>query len=423
MGADVLGRNWVCLADGRSYWAGDLTGDSSGTVAYNFRDAVLKGSENIRLNGGGTFPIPGSPPDIRSIIGTAQLDTSLGQGAVAIGTPYGFFSNQAPFDRTTWSNVTTPLQSISLISYGPVGQDSTVGANGDTMFRAPDGVRSLIMGRRDFDVWGNVPQSIEVSPVLNADNRALLPWASAVVFDNRMLLTASPIQVANGVYHTQFVVLNFDPLSSIAGKDPSVWEGTWTPPAGVTILKVVKGTFQSVERAFIFSLNLTTNNIELWEINYDPSFTPPVSVSQDNQTVPVTWEFVSPNMFQEADVRERVFKAMEDSELSVEDLIGSVTFAAYYKPDQYPAWVPWFKWTETAIPGVTPNYRPRMGLGRPATTPLGDASTGRQLNAGYTFQMRLVVTGYCIIKAWRFKAVELPEPKFAPPNQTGTQVF
>jgi hypothetical protein len=64
-----------------------------------------------------------------------------------------------------------------------------------------------------------------------------------------------------------------------------------------------------------------------------------------------------------------------------------------------------------------------MGLGRPATTPLGDASTGRQLNAGYTFQTRLVITGYCIIKAWRFKAVELPEPKFAPPNQTGTQVF
>ena len=61
-----------------------------------------------------------------------------------------------------------------------LNQNGTVLANGDALFRSVDGLRSLILARRDFDTWGNVPQSREVQPTLDADNSSLLNWEAPV---------------------------------------------------------------------------------------------------------------------------------------------------------------------------------------------------------------------------------------------------
>jgi hypothetical protein len=105
MGVYAMSRNWMCLPDGKQFLASDLVGGSSGTVANNFRDAVLKISENTYLAGGGNFTIPGSFGEIRAMSFAAQLDASLGQGPILIFTPNHVFTCQSPL-CTIWQDRT-----------------------------------------------------------------------------------------------------------------------------------------------------------------------------------------------------------------------------------------------------------------------------------------------------------------------------
>lgn len=411
MGAYGMGRVWECLTDGKQFVAGDLVGGSSGTAANNYRDAVLYVTENTQLASGGTFTVPGSVGDIRAMIFTATLDVSLGQGPLQIFTPDRVFSCQTPTDRTAWQGLTNPIVTQSLISSGALGQESTKNANSDTIFRSTRGVESLILARREANTWGNTPISLEMDRVYVEDTPGLLPYGTATVFDNRHLMSAAPASDPNlGVYHRGLVALNFDPVASLGGKSPSVYDGLWT---GLNILQVVTGMFNGVERTFVFALNLTTSGIELWELQKtgDAYF--------DNGNVPIVWSFESPTLnFGVADPRQRQLMRLIDGEIYVDSLIGRVDFQAFYRPDRYPCWVPWFEWSECSnneITGDMPQFRPRMGMGEPSGK-VCDASTSRPLREGYDFQFRLVVSGQCRFLGARFKAITLPEPMFAKPQ-------
>lgn len=405
MGAYGRGRNWVSLAGGRDFLAGDIIGGSSGTSVEKFRDAVLNVTENSYLNGGGTFPVPGSSGDIQGMIFQARLDVSQGHGPLAVLTPDSVFSCDAPVDRSSWAAVTNPILTESLIANGGQGQWSTVNANGDVIFRSLDGIRSQILGQRDFEKWGNTPMSNEVNHILSADDSSLLRYSSAVVFDNRLLMTATPTAVAShGVYHSKLIALNFDPISNLQGKLPSVYDGVWT---GLNVLQLVKGMFSGVERCYAFCLN--SNKIEVWEIRKS------VEANYDGTSTAIEWYFDSASLdFGETDPRTRRRKGLANGEIQVDNFIGPVTFSAYYKPDQYPTWTLWRTWTEAAA-GGDPGFRPRMGLGEPSATDV-DTVNGRPLREGYTFQFRLVVSGHCRFLGARFKAVAVPETEFAPPN-------
>lgn len=424
-GAYWRGRIWMALTDGIQFIAGDIVGGPSGTLAENFRDAILKISENTYLAGGGNFRVPGSVGKIQAIVPTATLDASLGQGSLAILTPTIVFSVNASADRLTWSSMQNPILTESLLANGGQGQNSTVPANGDTIFRSIDGVRSLILGRRDFDTWGNVPISREMNRILPLDVIKLLPFGSAIVLENRLLMTASPIALADrGVYHAGLVVINFDPISSMGGKAPSVWDGLWT---GLNTLQLVKGYFDSIERGFAFHMNTQAGNkIQIWEVMptppdiSNPTAVPTIDQIYDNSVNPVVMLFEAPELnFGEKDRRQRTYKALVDGEIEVDQIWGRVDFQAFYKPDQYPCWIPWHNWSECAT--MSPNgqlqFRPRMGLGCPNGT-LCDTTTNRPLREGYTFQFKLIVQGHCVFKGARFRATVRSEPKFAPPNCT-----
>lgn len=406
MGAYGMGRNWVCLPDGKQFIASDIVGGSSGSVAENYRDAVLKVTENLYLSGGGNFTVPGSIGSIQSMAFSATLDSSLGQGPLQVFTDTHVFSCNAPVERTKWQDINNPILTESLISNGAKGQNSTVLANGDIIFRSIDGIRSLILARREFDTWGNTPISIEVDPILRADDPGLLRFGSAIVFDNRLLMTTHPVKVAFGVYHTGIIPLNFDPVSSLRGKLPSVYDaGIWT---GLNVLQLIVGDFDGVERAFAIVLN-TSNEIEIWEILKDGN--------HDETNTPIVWDFASASLkFGQDDPRQRDLLRLQDGEIYVDKLVGTVRFEAFYKPDQYPCWVSWFSWTECQTSDASdskPGFRPRMGLGEPSGYPC-DENVNRPLRECYTMQFRLVVRGHCRFLGARFKASTIPQPEFAP---------
>jgi len=406
-GAYGMGRNVMALADGKQFVISDLVGGSSGTQANNYRDAVLAVTENALLAGGGYFTVPGAVGEIQAIRFTATLDVSLGQGPCQIFTPTTVFSVNVPVDRTIWQSLTNPILTESLISNGGVSQNATVLANGDVIFRSiGKTIRSLILARREFATWGNVPISEEMTRALDGDNTELLQYSSAAVFNDRLLMTASPSETDHGVMHQGLIALNFDPLSNLRGKLPAVYDGLWT---GLNVLQLVCDKFNAPsERCFSISLNVPEDKIELYEILQDDA------QLYDNNTVAIVWWFESGSLnFGQRDPRLRELLKLTDGEIYIDELEGQVDFRAYYKPDQYPCWTLWAQWSECASTDSTQvQFRPRMGLGTPDPA-VCDASTNRPMREGYTFQFKLLVQGKCRFLGARFRAVTIPQQKFA----------
>lgn len=412
MGAYGLGRNVMCLADGKRFIYGDIVGGSSGQKALNFRDAVLNVTENAFLVGGGFFSVPGSIGDIRAMLFTSTLDVALGQGPLQVFTATKVFSCAVPTDRLTWQNLQNPILTESLIGNGAQGQNSTLSCNSDTYFRSVDGIRSLILARREFSTgWGNTPQSREVQRLLDPDAQNLLQFGSGIYFDNRLLMTIKPTSTENGVYHQGLVALNFDPVSSLRGKLPSIYDGAWT---GLNIMDMFTGEFSAVQRAYAFNFNTSLAEIELWEILTSAQ----TELIADNGQNPITMAMESSTRFGEEDRQptDRSFKRLTNGEIAISDLQGRVDFEVYYKPDDWPCWVLWHSWSECAkmdVENGKPQFRPRMGLGTPSGTPC-DESTNRPLREAFSFQFKLVITGHCTFVGAKFCSVVIPKPKFAP---------
>lgn len=426
MGAYGRGRVWMSLANGKDFVAGDIVGGPSGTKALNFRDAVLNITENAFLVGGGNFTVPGSIGDIRAMIFTAQLDAALGQGPLMVFTPSHVFSCNAPVDRLTWQNLTNPILTEAAIGNGGLGQDSTFLVNSDTIYRSVDGIRSLILASQDFNTWVRTPISNEVERVLNRDNQALLAFGQGGFFDNRILMSAAPISTPQGVYHKALVALNTDLITTVREKKPPAYDGEWP---GMNVMGLAVGEFLQVERCFQFVFNPVLTTLELWELMpssasdvENQGVTPIVGDLIAGTPTAIEWWFESPTLFREQNPAQRTFKQLVNGEIFVDKLVGRVDFEAFWKPDQYPCWVPWFSWSECAVQNTgvptdntKPQFRPRMGMGTPPSTPC-DPSTNRPLVQGFTFQFKLVVTGQCEFIGARFAATTLPSPTFAPPN-------
>jgi hypothetical protein len=406
MGAYGLGRIWEVLTDGQSFLAGDIVNGSTGTPAFNRRDAVLHVTENNILAGGGNFRVPTSGEEIRAMIFSSNLDASLGQGPVLLFTKSKVFSCDASPDRTTWQTATQPILTQALISNGAEGQNSTLIVNGDTLFRSLDGIRSLIMARRDFDVWGNVPQSFEVEPTLALDDESLLQFGSGILFDNRVLMTASPQRSIYGIYHSKLIALNLDELSSLRGKAPAVYDGVWD---GLNVLQIITGEFGGVQRAFAFCTSSDVSKIELWEVLVTGAAT------TDEGDTPIVWELESAALgFNEDKAKREDFRLL-DGELRIDELFSDVTFETFYKPDQHPVWQAWHSWTERFKgQDVDPGFRSGLGLGEPDDKVFdkSDDSPMRELN---TMQFRLRITGACRLLQARFKATTIPAVDFNPP--------
>jgi len=348
------------------------------------------------------------------------LDASLGQGPVQILTPEIVFSCNAPTTTADWATVTNPIVTVSQVESGGLSQYSTVVAKGDLWYRGTVGIWSLILGRRDFATWGNVPMSREVSDVLKKDDTALLQYSSAVVFDNRLLMTVSPVFTQHGVLHRGWVALNFDLISSLRGKAPTVWESVGT---GISVLQFVKGRFNDVERCFAFVLN-AAQEIEFWEILNSET-----DVIEDNDQTPIIWSIETAALdFRNADQNRLGLNRLEDGEGYFYDVKGRVDVTVYWRADEYPCWNLWTRFSLCAalascgidpltgcsrINNVPPQIRDPIGFGKPEGS--CDEINDRPLTDGKRIQFRFVIQGHMKYFGSRFMSSIVPEPKFAKP--------
>lgn len=413
MGAYGMGRNWMCLPDGRSFIASDIVGSTeSGSLQYQFRDAVLNVRENSFLYGGGVFVIPGQLGDITSMTFTANLDTSLGQGPLQVGTASTVFSCQAPVDRTTWQNLTNPILTESLKGRGPLGQYGTLNVNSDTLFRSQDGLSSLVLARREFQSssWGNVPISREMQRVIDQDTKALLGSSTATQFDNRFLVGCFPVQGPFGVYHRGIISLNLDPVSTLRGKVDSIYDGLWT---GLNVFQFCSGSFLGTYRTFAFCFDSADTRIELFEIL-------PTAIENlyDNDSIAITWSFETAPLFRSVKGKGQFDQVrLIDGEMYLSDIRGPVFVQVWYRPEFSECWTPWHNFNICADNPLSTDpkqYRTAIGLGKPDIT-VCDPTNNRPYAVGNNFQLRFQITGSCRFMGVLCKAVAEPAPQFLPP--------
>jgi len=407
----AMGRLAVTLPDRQSFRIGDLVFGPSGSVGNNYRDAILYFTENNFLNEGGdliarVFGAPSAYGPITCMKAVAMENTQLGQGPMIIGTPNVMFTAQLPFDRTTWKNLANPLLTVNPI-IGPISQDGTVLINADLWYRSLDGIRSYIIGLRDFNAgWGNTPQSAEVNETLSYDTENLLEFGSGVLFDNRLMHTVSPAQSPHGVWHRGLAVVDFNLISRLTSSANPAWEGIWT---GLRILKIITGLVNQKPHCFVWALS-DADTIELWEMD--------LQRRHDGNNTPIVRSMDLPS-YNCGDGF--AMKRLDTGELFIDEVRGDFSINVLYRSDQNPCWQPWDSFsscaadrdcsvgTPTCRPpsNSQPQFRSKLKLHTPADA--FDKINQRMYRTGYEFQPRLECTGDFDIKQLRIGAFSEPE--------------
>lgn len=414
----ALGRMTVVLPDRRSFVAGNLVGSTEGgTPGYNFRDSIISFTENNYLNGGGVFSVP---QRINAVQELATIDTTLNQGPIQLFTSSGAYSANYPFLREEWFEITYPLVTGSLLSRGALSQNSTINVNNDIWFRAYDGIRSFWVARRDSQSWANLPLSFEVERILRYDTRGLLEYSSATLFDNRLLMTCSPLSVPErGVVHRGLVALDFQGASNLKQDGKPSYDGLWT---GLRIFQILTIEVQGEENCFIFALD-PEDKISLYQLTLRELFDNYGLTSQQR----IQWSIETPS-YSWGEVITSVVRTQKElvgGDISISQLQGNVDFTVKWRPNKLPNWQNWMAWQECATQECaslfceTPNalqYRDPILLSKPAQNTCDPSNKINQTSIGYTFQAKISVEGPAQIDSFRIQAEPKDTPKLKIPS-------
>lgn len=396
----LMGRLWY--AQGRNYSAGDIVKGASGTLAYNFLDAVLNVTENPLVLGGDGFAVPTQAGTITALSSNANLDTTLGQGVLFVFTQSAVYSLNVPVTRTAWiaaTNANQPLQTVALLD-GTAGDRSIVSVNGDLYFQTKRGhILSLMAARRYFGQPANLPLSSQEQRIINFNDDELLEFGCGIEFDNRLLQTALPINSPQGVVHSALMPLDFAPISRFGEELTPTWEGHYEGP---DILQMFTAQFGTKTRAFAVVVSRIDQGIELWELTESEKF------DVDDKRIKWQIEFPAFTWGEEFAVKKLIA-----AELWVDRVFGEVVFTLEYRPDGDTCWHPWRKWKicsprnscETVdnpicypITPFDPSYRHPMITPKP---PPGCATASkRPLDQAYQFQPRLTIEGSCRLRGF-----------------------
>lgn len=419
-----MGRIWIGQWNGqrRQYAAGDIVQNfTSGTAPYNYRDSVLKVTENPLAIGGDGFTVPSSAGDIRAINHAASLDTALGDGPLFVFTRKAVYKTVVPVTRANWIAADAnhqPIQTLAQKINGTYSDRSVVPMSGDLFYQSPDGIRSLMLAIRYFNQWGNTPISNNEERALQFNDRSLMRFSSGMEFDNRLWQTALPVQKSAGVVFPSVLPLDFDLVSSLDEKFPPAWEGMYE---GLDFLQLWSGDFGGLQRAFGATISRHTGQIEIWEMFTGRRFDAGTDLDGNNHRIQwlvefpgYTWAEHFPSSRGEIEL-----KTLDGGELWIDKLFGTVEIEVYYRVDADPCWQLWFTTSICAAktscedvnnPVCYPEQPYREGYKFPVTFPKPPLPTcetmnKRPMNIGYVFQIKVLLKGWCRIRGLVLHAI------------------
>jgi hypothetical protein len=407
-------RLWYAF--GRKYAAGDIVANTaSGTagLVWQFRDSVIKVTENSVAYGGDAFVVPTMAGNIRGFGTAANLNSTLGEADLNIFTRRSVYAMSAPITREDWTAATLnimPLQKVALAKGGAYGDRCIVPVNTDLFYSGPPNgdIRSIRTAVRDTDTWGSVPLSNAIDRLLAFNDRSMLYASSGIQFDNRLYMTMMPKATPAGVGFQTIATLDFDTISEFSGREEQektpAWEGVQDFSGGPSILQLFEGDFGGRERAFAVVWSDLRSQIEIWELRPDLRFD-----NGENRVIRViefpAYSFGTPWLLKELD----------SGELWIDKLLGTVNFEVYYRPDSYACWQRWHAFQRCAAkdcredidnPCFDDGYPAEpfceqdaipISLPRPGTVGCAPLN-GRPPTWGFQFQVKLVIQGWCRVR-------------------------
>jgi hypothetical protein len=425
------GRLFVKVGS-RAVRAGDQLGSVTG--------APLTFTETNYLDEGGDFGPPSFVGEITSMMFVPIQDTASGQGSLLIFGTDGAITAKVEYPRETtfssagqlltigWkdigsNSVNAGFITVTLVNNGSLGDLSPVAVNGDIWYRAYNGWCSYRNARAQSmqpsgngGTWAQTSFSSEVQHRVNDESEPLLWYGSGIYFDNRLIVTCVPTQGPNGIYHQGLLVLDFHPVSSVAITPSAylqlymnpypVWNDLWT---GILPYQLLEGSINSENKAFCLAND--NGRIALYEITKDDPFDNFGTSDQPIQSSIESRAFIFQN--------DREEKRLYGGDIWFNNLRGDVNVTASYRPDEYPNWFPWYNniirtqyrtgTDEQVFPlqYYQPAFEPRFQLPTPPNS--DDTATGRQSWRGYSFQIRLDITGSWSISRLRLHAQRLIE--------------
>lgn len=328
---------------------------------------LLRFSETTYLDEGGALQVPAFMGKITGMVFMPIQDTGTGQGDLLVFCERGTASIAVSAPRSEWKN-TEGFQRVVLQDIGATGHRCIATTNGDIFFRSFDGLRSYRNARAELNDYGQVPISAEMNSVLKFDSKDLLKYTSAIIFDNRLLFTASPTVNYQGLStysqrqpasFSKIVALDFTTLSTIGAKRAASYDGVW---GGLNVLELFSGLVGGRPRAYAICYDYVNGRVNLmWEITENAIFDYPVGVgAQRIKSILETRSF----SFGTSSEQKRMIRA----DFWLSDLTGQVDVNVFWRPDQYPCWRPWHSFTRCAL---TDNCITSGAI----VTPYGDGTT------------------------------------------------
>lgn len=412
---DHAQRLWYAF--GRGYAAGDIVSNRiSGTPAYNYRDSVLKVTENPVAYSGDSFVVPTQAGNIRALAKAVNIDTTLGESQLYVFTRRAVYACVAPLTRREWSEAseeTVPLQKLALDKGGAYGDRCVVAANGDLFFQSPPNgdIRSIQTAQRMWGQWGSVPLSQNVDRSLQFNDRSMLSYASGIEWDNRLLQATLPINIPGiGVAFQGVLPLNFDTISTFEERRPPAWEGIWDVSGGPYILELFEGDFGGRARAFAVVYSVVNQAIEVWEIRSDLRFE-----NGENRVTRVI-EFPAYAFGDPLGLKE-----LESGELWLDKILGTVDVEVWYRPDSHACWQNWWAFQKCAAKDCRESLETPCDDGYPQEPwceqsaipvalpkpkyPKCSSQNSRPLTWGYQFQVKVKIKGWCRVRGLILKAL------------------
>jgi hypothetical protein len=228
-----------------------------------------------------------------------------------------------------------------------------------------------------------------------------------MVFNNRLLMSALPKQVSQGVIHQALIPLDFIPISTLGPNEQPVWEGMYE---SLNYLQLNTGDFGGLERGFATVVSGFDGGIELWELSY----VNPFDANRFDPESRIDWYFETPS-FTWGD--EYQMKELLSAECWIDRLFGTVLFQVDYRPDGQTCWLPWTKFelcsaknscedVHNAIcyPLTTFGEGNRQTFTLPKPPDQCQTQNRRPSNQGYQMQFRWTIKGFCRFRGMMYKA-------------------
>jgi hypothetical protein len=364
----------------------------------NVHQSEFQFTETLFYAGGGDISFP---QKVTSLSSLPVINTATGQGSTIVGCRGRVHSlNTQITAREQWDSI--PFATEVFTETGITGHRATAQVNQDLYFRANDGLRSIRTAVGDYAGPGLTPLSREVAYRLDHDSGDMLEDAIVRKFDNRLLVTHSPIRYGNRSIALGLISYNLDPLSTGGRKQPAVFDGEWD---GVQIAEIVVGLFRGQERCFVIGRDQTGANW-IWELLSESNSV--VGVTESPQQELVTGALPGAGI--------NAFKELKGCDIWLSDIAGPVDLKVYYRTDQYPYWIYWDEFNIPAAPvsGWTNNapvFRNPLSCRTPPE--YFDPKTGQYSHRGFSFQIRLVWSGQAKVKFVEGWSAAIPQPDVA----------